>query len=74
LKNNSTTTLKPIPDPNATKTETKEESEPLKLLDPQNRTTSILPAWSYTPVALKDRGAAKAKVEVSNDSGWEAAR
>jgi hypothetical protein len=65
--------LKPVPDMPAG--ESKNDNSSLKLVDPQNRTTSSLPAWSYTPVALKESTTVKAATPAKfDDSGWEAAR
>jgi hypothetical protein len=70
-----TNSLKPIPE--AQENGINIETPPLKLLDPQNRTTFSLPSVGYTPVAWKDRSA-RQRIESSrpklDDSGWEAAR
>jgi hypothetical protein len=67
--------MKPIPE--VQENGTSSESTPLKLLDPQNRTTFSLPAGAYTPVAWKEnatRASRSGSIQKLDDSGWEAAR
>ena len=70
-----TNSLKPIPE--VQENGTSSEAAPLKLLDPQNRTTSLPPGRAYTPVAWKE-GSVRTTISVGtqklDDSGWEAAR